>query len=232
MGMYEKWIETLSGSVLFSGIQGQDLKPMMECLRPVKGHFKKNEYIVITGAKFEGVGILLSGAATVLKENVLGERVIMSMLAPGDIFGEMAAFSSLNTWPATVQAQEDCLVLFLSGDKIIGNCENACIGHKRLIINMLGIVTEKALNLNKKVEYLTIKSMRGKISAFLLEQYKKHGNTTFMLPMNRNELADYLNVSRPSMSREMSHMKEDGVIDYYLSSIQIKDMGALKRMVE
>ncbi len=230
--MYEKWIDTISASALFSGIAKEDLKFMINCIKPRMEKFSKNDYIVFTGERFEGVGVLLSGAATVLKENAAGERIIMTLLEPGDIFGEIAVFSSLISWPSTVQAQEDSVVIFVSGDKIVGSCQNACIGHKKLILNMLGIVSEKALNLNKKVEYLTIKSMRGKLSAFLLEQYKKTGKSTFMLPMNRNELAEFLNVSRPSMSREMSRMKEEGTIDYYLSSIQIKDMESLKNMVD
>lgn len=230
--MYEKWIDTISATALFCDIDKKDLKFMIDCIKPRMAKFSKNDYIVHAGERFEGVGVLLSGSATVLKENAAGERFIMTLLEPGDLFGEIAVFSNLTSWPSTVQAQEDCTTLFVSGDKIVGSCRNACMGHKKLILNMLEIVSEKALNLNKKVEYLTIRSMRGKISAFLLEQYKKTGKSTFMLPMNRNELAEFLNVSRPSMSREMSRMKEEGTIDYYLSSIQIKDVESLKKMVD
>ncbi|HEY8349361.1 MAG TPA: helix-turn-helix domain-containing protein, partial [Clostridia bacterium] len=62
----------------------------------------------------------------------------------------------------------------------------------------------------------------------LLEQYKKSGKTTFMLAMNRNELADFLNVARPSLSREMCRMRDEGMIDFHRSSVQIRDMEALK----
>lgn len=94
---------------------------------------------------------------------------------------------------------------------------------------MLRIVSEKAMLLNKKVEYLTIKSMRGKIAAFLLDYYRKTGLAIFTLPLNRNAMAEFLNVSRPSMSREMGRMKEEGIIDYHLSTIRIKDLDALKK---
>ena len=97
---------------------------------------------------------------------------------------------------------------------------------------MLKIVSELPLKLNKKVEYPTIKSMYVKISVFLLDQYKKTGKTTFVLPMNRNDMADFLNVSRPSISRETSRMKDEGIIDYHLSTIKIKDIDALKIAVE
>lgn len=230
--MYEKWISILSKTFLFADIQPENLSSMVQCLQPKICHYKKHEYIAIAGDEFEGVGIILSGTASVIKENVAGNRVIISLLDEGDMFGEMAAFSSLSAWPASVQAQEQVTALFIPGEKIVGNCPHACAGHKQLIVNMLAIISEKALQLNKKVDYLSIKSMRGKISTYLLEQYNKTGSLIFMLPMNRNELADFLNVSRPSMSREMSRLRDEGIIDYYMSSIKIKDIEKLKSMVE
>ena len=86
--------------------------------------------------------------------------------------------------------------------------------------------------MNKKLEYLTIKGMRGKLSALFLDQYRKEGRATFTLSMNRNQMADFLNVSRPSMSRELSRMKEEGLIDYHLSSIRLLDIPALERALD
>jgi CRP-like cAMP-binding protein len=94
------------------------------------------------------------------------------------------------------------------------------------------IVSERAIALSRKVEYLSIKSIRGKISTYLLEQYKKAGKAIFMLPMNRNEMADFLNVSRPSLSREMCKMRDEGIIDFHRASILVKDVRALIRMAE
>lgn len=230
--MYEKWVDVLSNTLLFQEIQTKYLSPMLQCIRPKINDYDKQEYIALVGDEFKGVGIILSGTASVIKENAAGNRFIISLLGEGDIFGEMAVFSSLNEWPASVQAQEPVTALFIPGEKIVGNCPNACMGHKQLIMNMLTIISEKALLLNRKVDYLSIKSMRGKVCTYLLEQYKKNDSLIFMLPMNRNELADFLNVSRPSMSREMSRLRDEGVIDFYMSSIKIKDLEALKKMAE
>ncbi len=217
---------------MFDRIDVDDLNVMMGCLKPRICEYKKDEYIAIDGDKFESVGILLTGEAAIIKENVEGNRVVIAILMPGDMFGEMVVFSSNSIWPSTVVAQQDCKVLFLSRKKIIGECEKMCPWHRTLIQNMLKIVSERALMLNKKVEYLTIKSMRGKISMFLLDQYKKTGKATFVLPMNRNDMADFLNVSRPSMSREMSRMKDEGIIDFHMSTIKIKDIQALRSAAE
>lgn len=222
----------LPETLLFEGIEKDDLALMLDCLEPRICDYKKDEFITMAGDAFESVGILLKGKAAVIKETFAGNRVVIAILQPGDMFGEMVVFSKNPVWPSTVIAQEDCTVFFLSGNKITGQCDKVCPWHKTLILNMLKIVSERALVLNKKVEYLTIKSMRGKISAFLLDQYKKTGKNIFVLPMNRNNMADFLNVSRPSMSREMSRMKDEGIIDYHRSTIKIKDVEALRRYVE
>jgi CRP-like cAMP-binding protein len=140
----------------------------------------------------------------------------------------MAAFSGNRIWPATVIAQTDCSVMYVPSDKLVGQCAASCTGHRKLIMNMLGILSRKAMTLSRQLEYLSIRSMRGRIAAFLLEQYKKSGQLTFMLAMNRNELADFLNVTRPSLSREMCRMRDEGILDFHRSSVQIKDAAALK----
>ena len=228
--MYEKYAERVSETVLFQGIDREEITAMLTCLEPRVHSYNRNDYIVMGGDAYESVGIVLKGAATVSKENAAGNRVVMTLLKQGDIFGEIVAFSSQMVWPATVQAQEACEILFLPRGKIVGECDRMCPWHRTLIQNFLRIISEKAIMLNKKVEYLTIKSMRGKISSYLLEQYKRTGDPTITLPLNRNELSDFLNVSRPSMSREMCKMRDEGVIDFYLNTFKILDIETVKYM--
>ena len=230
--MIEKWLNLLSKCILFQNIENSELDMMLECLRPKINSYRKNECLTVAGETFTGVGLVLSGEVIVTKENSHGERMIMAVLGPGELFGEMVAFSKNKHWPATVIAQENSTAMFLPPEKIIGNCERQCISHKKLILNMLGIISDKALQLNRKVEYLAIRSIRGKICTFLMEQYQKSGQTTLMLGLNRNELADFLKITRPSLSREMCRMKEEGLIDFHRSSVQIKDIRALTRMSE
>ncbi|HZK00338.1 MAG TPA: helix-turn-helix domain-containing protein, partial [Tissierellaceae bacterium] len=101
-----------------------------------------------------------------------------------------------------------------------------------LIMNMLKIISQKALMLNRKMDYLSIRSIRGKVSYLLLQEYKKMNKPMFLLPLNRNELADFLNIPRPSLSREMCRMRDEGVIDFHRSSIRINDIDRLRTMVD
>jgi len=219
----------LTKSPLFDGIAGEQLESLLNCLRPRIEMYKRNDLITIAGDRFDSMGILLEGEATVNKENALGNRVMVAMLKPGDMFGEVIAFSGQAFWPSTIQAQKASKVLFLSRDRITGECEQLCPWHHMLIQNMLKIISQKALILNKKLDYLTIGGIREKVSAFLLEQYKKTGKTDFTLPMNRNEMAEFLNVSRPSLSREMCRMRDIGIIDFHMSEVKIIDIEQLKK---
>jgi CRP-like cAMP-binding protein len=230
--MFKKWIDVLAKCELFRGITPEELNIVFGCLKPRVTGFEKNEWVAAAGEKFNGLGVILEGEVVVAKENAAGSRVIIAVSGPGEMFGEMAAFSGEGVWPVAVMARTKCTILFLPAGKIIGNCERLCASHRQLITNMLEIVSGKALMLDRKLEYMAIKSLRGKISTFLLEQYKRAGRATFMMPMKRNELADFLNVSRPSLSREMCRMRDEGVIEFHRESIKIKGLENLKSMAQ
>ncbi len=125
---------------------------------------------------------------------------------------------------------EDCKVLFIKKNKIVEECEKMCPWHRKLIYNYLKIISERAIMLNKKVEYLTIKSTRGRVCTYLLERYEKTEGQHVRLPLNRNELADYLNIARPSLSRELCRLRNEGVIDFHLTMVRIIDLEALRLM--
>lgn len=225
--MYQKWLYILEGIPLFGGINSVNLEHMLGCLAPKITTFKKGETIRVVEEVFDGLGIVLAGNVTVTKENEVGERLILAKLDAGNIFGEMIAFSGKGVWPATVYANEASTIMFLPPERMITTCQESCSSHNQLIMNMLRIISQKALLLNRKVEYLSIKSMRRKLVTFLMESHHQSGQLTFMIPLSRNELAEFLNVSRPSMSREIGRMKDEGLIDYYQNSFKILDKEAL-----
>ncbi len=225
------FLDVLTHTPLFNGLSLEALDAVITCLRPKVTTYSKNSYVTVEGESFTGLGILLDGKATVIKENAAGSRIVMTMMATGDMFGEMIVFSTSTVWPVSVIAQTECQVMFLPSVKIMGTCSNICASHKQLITNMLTIISERAIMLNRKVEYLAIKGMREKICTYLLEQHRLTERNTFTMTLNRNDLADFLNVSRTALSREMGRMRDEGMIDFYRSSLKITDLDALKSVI-
>lgn len=185
------WTEVLADSLLFSDIDRKDIIQMITCLNPKEESFSRGEFIAQAGEPMKGLGLLLQGSVSVLKENVDGSRIIMNILKPGELFGEMAVFSEERVWPASISALTNSTVLFISPDKIVGRCANACSFHRQLTVNMLRILSDRAMKLNRKVEYMSIRGMREKLCTFFWELYRKQGGNIIHLPMKRNELADF-----------------------------------------
>jgi CRP/FNR family transcriptional regulator, dissimilatory nitrate respiration regulator len=229
---YAIWSGVLQSSPLFHGIGSEELACMLGCLKPRIKRYRNRDIIAVYGQPFDGVGIVLQGQVALTRDTSSGERVLMGVLGPREVFGEMVAFSASRIWPVTVIAREECLVAFLPPDKIVGNCPEMCPGHSRLINNMLGILSRKALDLNRKMEHLMARKLRGRISSYLLDESRRQGKTVFRLPMKRHELADYLNMPRPSLSREMGLMRDEGLIRFQGAQVEIDDLPALEKATE
>ena len=230
--MYPELLPILGKCRLFHQMDAGDIDGILRCLQPALSSFKQDELIVRQGESMPGIGIVVIGEAAVYKETAAGQRVLLTLIEPGGMFGEMAAFVPSPVWPATVAAQDDSTVLFVDPQAIGRTCGSNCKWHTQLTQNMLRILSEKGMLLSQRVEYLSIKSMRTKLCTFLLSQANDKNSRYVELSMNRTKLAEFLNVSRPSMSRELARLRDEGVLDYHLSTIKIRDRDALRKYAQ
>ncbi len=227
--MLETWLPVLKTCALFADFEPEAIRGLLPCFGAALREFQKGDILCQAGDPQQSIGIVLTGEIQVQKEDYAGNRLIIGLFGPGDLFGEVSVFAGLGHWPNTVLANSAGMALFIPVEKISQPCGQSCGAHQHLIRNMLGIVAGKAIIMNSRISFLKLKGMREKLAAYLYEQYRRTGSRTFLLPLNRDELADYLNVSRPSMSRELGRMRELGMIDYYRSSFTIKDLETLRK---
>ena len=208
-------------SELFNDIDQKDLKSMITCLGGVIKNYKKEAYILMAGDTVDFVGILLSGKVQIIKEDFGGNRHIIAEFSEGDLFGEAFACAGIKTCSETVQAITDCEIMMIKFDKIVSTCSNACSFHSMLIANMLKIIAQKNIDLNSKMEIISQRTTREKLMTYLLSQADKAKNKDFDIPFSRNELADYLCVERSAMSREMSKMRDEGILEFERSNFKL-----------
>ncbi len=199
---------------LFSEIARQDIEHILSCMDSRQQNFVKGSFIFLAEESYPKIGILLSGKAQVIKENIHGDRMIIGSLEPGSLFGETYACVGLPRIPVSVEAVEDCGVLLLDINRMLKTCNNTCAFHQKLIANLLNIIATKNMMLNRKMSYITHKTIRGRLLAYLEDQAERANSDRFEIPFNRNELADYLCVDRSAMSRELSRMKKEGLLEF------------------
>lgn len=212
---------------LFNTIKEDQYEFLLNCINAYIKTYNTGDYIFITGDNVNSLGIILSGAVEIIKENPAGSRHILSFLGPSNLFGEGIVCTKDRISPVSVHVKMPSKILMIPFDRVIRPCGNACDFHNLLIKNMIMLLGEKNMGLNYKIELLMIKGMREKLATYLLSESKIQHSNTFQIIPNRNELAEYLNVSRTSMCRELSRMKECGMIDYYQNSFQIKSIPLL-----
>ena len=116
--------------------------------------------------------------------------------------------------------------------KIIRPCAKLHSAHLQLMQNLVLTISDKYFSLSRRIDLLVLKSLRAKVCAYLLSEAERAGSLTFSIPFSRIQLADYLNCDRSALSRELSQMQRDGLLDTYKSSFKLLEPEVLKQMVQ
>ncbi len=228
----ETYYPVLKKCALFRKMEEKNLGPLVQCLGAQVRSFQAEDYVFFAGDEINYVGIVLSGIIEIMKENLAGNKHIVAFLGPADLFGEGIVCTMRRVSPVTVRVKESAKVMFIPYERVIKSCGNSCDFHISLIQNMMVVLGEKNVNLNRKLELLTLKGMREKLASYLMNESAERGTSMFQIMLNRTELADYLNVSRTSMCRELARMKEEGLIDFYGNSFKIINKERLAQSLE
>ena len=201
-------------SALFEGICYEDRRAMLGCIGYHIGTFRKGDIINFEDEKIKHVGIVVEGSVDMIKEDIWGNKTMLVRSRKDDVFAETFACGSDNLSMVTFQVSEDATILFLPFNRVMHNCTMACQFHHQLIENMVHVIANKNRDLMRKVEVVSKRTTREKLLSFLSIQAQLQQTRYFEIPLGRVELAEYLCIDRSAMTRELSKMKEEGLIDY------------------
>ena len=122
-----------------------------------------------------------------------------------------------------------CEVLLLPYERLL--LSDGSPAHQRVLQNLVRTISDKYFLLSRRVDLLVMKTLRAKVCAYLLSEAEQQGSMTFTIPFSRIQLADYLNCDRSALSRELSLMQRDGLLDTYRSSFKLLEPEALRQMI-
>lgn len=208
----KQYINLLKNTYMFNGINESEIEGMLKCLNARTMLYKKNEYILRNGETVNSIGMVLEGLALVEKEDIWGNRTIISEISPGSLYAE--SYACLSKLPAEISviASDNTTVMLFDIRRILTTCSSSCGFHTKLIQNLLYTIAQKNVLLTKKMEYISKKTIKEKLLAYLSSEAMKAGNPTFNIPFNRQELADFLSVDRSALSSEISRLQKKGII--------------------
>ena len=209
-------ITDISHLPVFDGISPADCTLLFDCLGCRIREYKKDCRIRLDRDLTGNVGTVIEGSVNMYKEDIWGNRTLLSYMKPGDVFGEAFSFTEITPDREGVSfiAVSPALILFLPAGRILHPCINSCPFHHQLSKNMFAMIGLKNRRLMERIEVSSQGSVREKILAYLSMEAQHQGRTSFRLPLRRTEMADYLSVNRSAMSRELTALKNEGVIDF------------------
>ena len=193
---------------LFSGINEKDLMAHLKKCGAREKEIPASSYVFREGDEAKGLFILLDGAVEVEKNNLSGKRQMVNRFRQKDtVFGEVYLFLEDRPYDFACRAVEDSRLIFVP--KGAFDPSGGAVA-RQSAANMLAVLAKKAYFLNQKMVVLSAGSMEKKIARHLL--FVNPTGEDFEL-MNREALADYLAVPRPSLSRTLMKMHREGLID-------------------
>lgn len=217
----EIWQE-MTKSKIFEGLDEASIKALNFCFKSRLKFIQKNEIIVSEADKNDYCVYILSGKAKSVSINENGVETIIKVYNKGDLFGLTEAYANISHYKNTLIATEKSTVVFFNRYRFVYPCENRCIRHRILEKNLHKQLASDNLELNNKMSVLTKRSIREKIWCYLNQIQEKAGKNYFDIPLNRQELANYLAVDRSALSIELSKMKKENLIDFTKNHFNIK----------
>lgn len=207
----EQFLPPIARCALFRGLDEAELRQALDCLGAVKQEYPRGAFLFRAGDQTGSMGLVLSGSALLIREDLWGRRNVMAKVLPGDVFAEAFAASGTALNLSAV-AGEGCGVLLLDVQRILTLCPTACPAHHKLIQNLVAVLAQKMLQLQDKITHMGQHTTREKLLSYLSAQSARQGRLTFDIPFDRQQLADYLCVDRSAMSAELSKLQRDGLL--------------------
>lgn len=203
----------LADSTLFTGIRSAEISAMLHCLSPRRRSYGAGETILRAGDLALEMALVLEGSVRLERVDAWGERRILERFGPGECFAEAYACVEGEPLLMNAVAATDCNILFLDATRVLTLCPNACAFHARLVRNLLTEMARKNLLLSRKLRLITPHTIRERMLTYLSGEAVRHGTRSFVIPFDRQQLADYLAVERSALSAELSRMRRDGLIE-------------------
>ncbi len=200
-------------NILFKGIDENDCRRMISCFNADIRRYKSGSFIIDFTEYNDKIGIILSGTAVMVRYDINGVRSIMETLNEQSIFGAYFNSGAFQRSSIEIISETDCKVMFVRRSEITKRCENACHCHTQVVENLLDLMTEKTISLSERIEVLSQRSIEDKLVTCLqiIEDKTPKGKTP-QIPFSTTALSDYLCVNRSALQREITKLKNNGVL--------------------
>ena len=214
-------LQDLKQVILFRGMTDEEIRDCLESLSYGIRRFEKGTILLHAGQTTRRMGIVLSGSVTIESADQWGNLTILSHVGRNGFFAETYALLEDSVMLVDVRANEDCEIMFLDLSSLRQG-PSGSVWRSRITANLLTISAQKNRTLSSRIFHTSSKSLRGRILSYLHTVSIQLGSREFDIPFDRQQLADYLNVDRTALSKELGRMQKEGLIRFRKNHFSIQ----------
>lgn len=214
--------QILSKCSFFDKIPQDKYANVIQCLDGYRKNFKKYETLVAIGDTSRTSGIVISGTIEIIFYDEDGNQINIRHISSGEVFGAAQSCGSATPSNVSIRALSNCEILFLSFENLLRIQEKFCPYRAQVSANLLRDFAKRTVFLNHRMQIVCQKRLRDKIKVYL-QTLGHDKNGYYTIPFSRAALAEYLYVDRSALSRELSRMKAENLIDYDGRTIRVLD---------
>lgn len=219
-------IRLLQKCILFHHLSVDRLAGLLSDIPYKVKEYKRNEVVFSPHQPADTLGIVLKGSIDVQKIFASGKSITVNRRFPYDLIADASLFANIECYPSTIAACENSHIFLIHKDDLF----KLFLKDKRIMSKFLESVSNRVVSLNKTVEILSLHSVPAKIAYFLLLEQKKQHSNVLKLKFTKKTLAEHLNVSRPSLSRELKNMQLQGILSFQKRTIAIHSLEKLEEI--
>lgn len=199
---------------IFGSLSEEELEALKMHTRIHEKNIKKNTIIFHFGDFVTETGIVLSGSVHIETTDFWGNTSLLSNVEAGGVFAETYSLCH-EPMMVDVAAASDCRILFMDMEFLHDPTLSEYSWHQKMLSNMLSISIRKNLTLSHRIFCTSPKTIRERLLTYLSSQAGKTGSSSFQIPFNRQQMADYLNLDRSALSKELGKMRDEGLITFH-----------------
>ena len=220
----EEIVKTIKKNQLFIGLSDESIKNVLKEIQYYIKTYSKGEIIANEDDECRSLSLVLSGTVEIQRLYSNGKYIVLSRILEGDVFGEALVFSKAKTYPATVMSLSESSIFFIDKEDVLKLCST----EEKILENFISLLSDKVFILNSKIKSISFKSIRQRVINFILDEVREQKNKNIILKNTKEEIAASLGIPRPSLSRELIYLRDNGYINFSRRSISVIDIESLE----
>jgi CRP-like cAMP-binding protein len=199
---------------IFASLNDEELQKVVSLI--IQKKYPKGSLICREGEPLENLLLINRGKVKIYRNSAEGKEQILYILAEGDFFGERNLLLKQKLAEYNAVTMEETMVCMITRQ----DCHQLLLQHPAIGLKIMEELCERIDKLENLLSSISPRDTDNRICLMLLEFCRKYGKAQpdggviIDLPLNREEMANYIGVTRETVSRKLNALKEAGIIDF------------------